>query len=489
VLVSGGGKGIVAECSLMLARETGAALVILGRSRPEDDAQVTAHLKKLAGQSVRARYISTDVTDAPAVRSAVTVGEASFGPVTAIIHGAGLNQPKLLRDLDRATLLRTLAPKVQGLRNLIGAVDGDGLRLLVTFGSVIGRTGLRGEADYALANACQSFLTEQFAGAHPACRCLAFECSAWSGIGMAERLGSLEALRRDGIMAIPPERGVSWFRNLLSGSLPAISVVLAGRLGAHPPLPMDGAAPLLRFLEKPRVYYPGVELVADAELTTASDPYLLDHVFQGQPLLPGVMALEAMTQAAMAVTGESRLPVLTGVRFERSLVVAAGARVTLRVAALMREPGRVEVVVRSSSTSFQVDHFRCVCSFTESPLPSLEAALTPGPSRLAVDPERDLYGKLLFQSGRFRRLAGYRLLNARSCWAELVQPISAFGIGARRCRRARRRFARRSGLRPSRRAASHRSETAVRGAAQHSVSRRTPGARQPALGGGRYLLL
>jgi enediyne polyketide synthase len=437
VLVSGGAKGIVAECSLMLARETGAALVILGRSRPEDDPQVTAHLQKLAGQGVRAQYFSTDVTDAPAVRSAVSVAEASFGRVTAIIHGAGHNHPKLLRDLDRGALLRTLAPKVQGLRNLMAAVDADGLRLLITFGSVIGRAGMRGEADYALANACQSFLTEEFAREHPACRCLAFESSAWSGIGMAELLGSLEALRRDGITTIPPERGVAWFRDLASRDLasrdllsrksPSIAVMLAGRLGVHPPLPMEGAAPLLRFLEKPRVYYPGVELVADADLTTASDPYLLDHVFHDQPLLPGVIALEAMTQAAMAVTGESKLPVLTDVRFERSLVVAAGARVTLRVAALVREPGSVEVVIRSSSTSFQVDHFRGVCSFEEPPLPSLEATPPPGPSRLAVDPERDLYGNLLFQSGRFRRLAGYRVLNARSCWAEIAPSVHSNG--------------------------------------------------------------
>lgn len=420
VLVSGGGKGIVAECSLMLARDTGAALVILGRSRPEDDAALAAHLKKLEEHGVRAKYISADVTDAHAVRLAVSAAEAAFGRVTAVIHGAGRNQPKLLRDLDQATLLQTLAPKVQGLRNLLAAVDAANLRVLATFGSVIGRAGLRGEADYALANACQSSLTEEFAREYPACRCLAFESSAWFGIGMAERLGSVEALRREGISAIQPAQGVAWFRKLLSRQSPVVSVMLAGRLGAHPPLPMEGELPLLRFLEKPRVYYPGVELVADAELTTASDPYLLDHVFQGQPLLPGVMALEAMTQAAMAVTGETRLPALTGVRFERSLVVAPGARVTLRVAALVREPGRVEVVVRSSGTSFQVDHFRCLCSFTEPPLASVEAATPPGPSRLAVDPETDLYGRLLFQSGRFRRLAGYRLLNARSCWAEIA---------------------------------------------------------------------
>lgn len=432
-LVSGGGKGIVAACSLMLARETGASLVILGRSQREDDVELAAHLEKLTANGVKAKYISCDVTGAPAVGAAIGEAAKTFGRVTAIIHGAGHNHPRLLGDLDRAALERTLAPKVQGLRNLLAAVDCEHLRLLVTFGSVIGRAGLRGQADYALANACQSRITEEFAREHPACRCLAFESSAWSGVGMAERLGTVESLRREGIATVSPEQGVAWLRRLLSRQLPAVSVVVTGRLGANPPLPMDAPPlPLLRFLEKPRVHYPGVELVADAELTTASDPYLMDHVFETQPLLPGVMALEAMTQAAMAVAGESRIPALSDVRFERSVVVEPGARVTMRVAALVRRPGCVEVVVRSSQTSFQIDHFRCVCQFGGSPLLSADAASPPGPTRLAVDPERDLYGKILFQNGRFRCLAGYRFLNARSCWAEIAPGARQHGSGKNR---------------------------------------------------------
>src|SRR5262249_3073648 len=161
------------------------------------------------------------------------------------------------------------------------------------------------------------------------------------------------------------------------------------------------------------------------ELSTASDPYLLGHVFEGQPLLPGVIALEAMTQAAMAVTGETSLPVLTNVRFDRSLTIAAGARVTLRVAALVLEPGRVEVVLRSSTSLFQVNHVRCDCSFGEPPPLATEVLPPSSLSRLAINPEEDLYGTLLFQSGRFRRLAGYRSLNACSCLAEVAPAISA----------------------------------------------------------------
>src|SRR5262249_2485295 len=284
-----------------------------------------------------------DVTQPEAVRAAVREAESCFGPVAGIVHGAGCNEPALVQDLDEAMLQRALAPKLDGLRNLLAAVDASQMRLVVTFGSVIGRAGLRGESHYALANAVLTSQTEDFARQHPACRCLAFESSAWSGLGMAERMGAIEALRRDGITAITPKEGVAWFRRLLAARLPAASVVVTGRLGAASPLPIHAAPlPMLRFLEHPRVHYPGVELVADCDLTPASDPYLLEHVFQHEPLLPGVMGLEAMAQAAMAVACEELRPVMEDVRFEQPIVVEPRSRVTVRIAALVREPGLVE---------------------------------------------------------------------------------------------------------------------------------------------------
>jgi enediyne polyketide synthase len=38
---------------------------------------------------------------------------------------------------------------------------------------------------------------------------------------------------------------------------------------------------------------------------------------------------------------------------------------------------------------------------------------------LPLEPDRDLYGRILFHSGRFRRLQGYRLLRAKECIAEI----------------------------------------------------------------------
>ena len=293
----------------------------------------------------------------------------------------------------------------------------------MTFGSIIARTGLHGEADYATANEWLTRLAGRFAAEHPSCRCLAVEWSVWSGVGMGERLGTVEALARDGIMPIPPGRGIAILRDLVARSLPALSVVVTGRFGSVPTLRSEPREyPFLRFLERPRVDVPGVELVVDVELATDTDPYLDDHVFRGERLFPAVLGLEAMVQVARTLAGDAELLAFEDVRFERPVSVPGDSTTTIRLAALARGPGRVEVVLRCASTAFQVDHFRATCRFERSAVGAQRSAAgfeVPG-DRVPLDPGRDLYGTILFHEGRFRRLLGYRRLGATECVAEVA---------------------------------------------------------------------
>jgi len=419
VLVTGGAKGIAAECSYALAQNSGATLVLLGRS-PESDAEVISHLRRLKAIGAEAMYIQADVTSADEVKDAIDAAEKIYGPITGIVHGAGRNEPARFTELDDAQIQATLAPKIRGFHNLVESVDTSRLRLLVSFGSVIGRVGLWGEAHYALANALLSALTDDFARLHPHCRCLAFESSAWSGVGMAERLGKLAELRDAGISPISPVEGVSWFSKLIARNLAANTVVLSGRLGANPPIPTGSSTlPLRRFIEHPRVYYPEIELVSDCELTTVSDPYLLDHVFLGQPLLPGVLGIEAMVQVATALYGQDKTPIMENLYFEHPIVIDPANRVTLRIAALRRDEKTIDVVIRSSQTSFQLDHFRCSCVFGSEP-PREDSPDVPVDSpQIPLDPQRELYGSLLFQGPRFQRLKCYRRLSAQLSCAEI----------------------------------------------------------------------
>jgi enediyne polyketide synthase len=425
LLVSGGGRGIAAECAAMLALETGASLALLGRSRPEQDPELAENLERLAAKGIAYRYLVADVTDAAAVRAAVAQAETELGPVTALLHGAGINVPRLLGELGADEVRRTLAPKLDGLRNLLAAVAPERLRLLLTFSSVIARTGMRGDADYALANEWLSGMTEAFRARHPQCRCLALEWSLWSGVGMGERLGRVEALLREGITPITPDMGLGILRRLVWSGLPAASVVVTGRLGSAPTVKFAGPAlPLLRFLERPRLYYPGVELVAEAELTEVSDPYLNDHAFQGERLFPTVMGMEAMVEAARAVLGREDVPAIEDLKLLRPVVVAGGGSTRLRICALARgRQGKndvtndvVELALRCDATGFEADHFRALCRF--GPLPQNDIQTLPQ-GVLDLDPGRDLYGGLLFHKGRFQRLQGYRELSAVRCCAEI----------------------------------------------------------------------
>lgn len=426
LLVSGGGKGITAECAIAIAKETGASLVLLGRATPETDPKLAANLERMTATGIKFKYFSVDINDARVVRDAVQKAEEEFGSITGILHGAARNKPQLVRNLDEDSFQRTLSVKVQGARNLLAAVDPEKLRLFIGFGSIIARTGLPGEADYAVANEWLTRLIEDWNLDHPACRCLAIEWSVWSEIGMGARLAQKDRLVRDGITPIPPEQGVAILLQLLRQPPEVVSVVVMGRYSDLPTFQIERSElPFLRFLEKIKVYYPQIELIVDVDLSRNTDPYLDDHSLQGRRLVPAVMGLEAMAQVAAALAGSPALPTFKGIEFSRPLVVSESAALPIRLAALVRKPGVVDVVLRSAETGFQVDHFRATCEFGHSQNGSGRRSSTfrrygKNGDRVSLDPATDLYGNILFQSGRFQRVDNYRHLNARECFAEIA---------------------------------------------------------------------
>jgi enediyne polyketide synthase len=416
LLVTGGGKGISAECALELARATGVHLAIVGRSSQESDEELAANLRRMAAAGAIARYFPADISDLEATRVMVRQAEASLGPITAILHGAGANVPKLLAGLTPEQFRATLAPKVTGLENVLACIDGSRLRLCLAFGSLIARTGLRGEGDYAVANEWLRLRVEAWAARHPHCRCLTIEWSVWSGVGMGQRLGRVETLAQNGIAALPVAAAVEILRQLSLRPPAGGSVVVTGRFGNPPTLRLDdGELPMLRFVGTPRVHYPAIELVSDVTISGDTDLYLDDHRLHGQRIFPAVLGLEAMAQAAAAL-GARETVAFEDVRFLRPITVGKDRGTRLRIAALARSTGEIEVAIRTEHTSFQADHFRAICKTERSPDFAVAEGGVPRPLCPAAADE--LYGSILFQSGRFRRVARYLELRSNKCVAE-----------------------------------------------------------------------
>jgi enediyne polyketide synthase len=424
MVVSGGGKGIAAESAISVASRTGVRLVLLGRSDPAQDDELARNLARMRALNIEFRYEQVDVTNQKQVSRALRGIVDELGPVTAFLHGAGTNVPQLISALDEKAIRQTFAPKVDGARNILAEIDPAKLRLFITLGSVIGRSGMQGEADYALANETLRRLTETWQAQHPHCKCLAVEWSIWSGVGMGERLGRVDALLRQGITPITPDEGLKTLNDLLAQDLPVASVVVGGRFGSLPTLKIEEPElPFQRFLEKKLVYVAGVELIVEAELAIDSDPYLKDHVYQGQCLFPSVMGLEAMAQVSMALMETDQLPVFQAVEFNRPIVVDESSSTRIRIAALKRSPREVDVVVRCETTGFSVDHFSATCAFSQSRKTAsarlAKTAISKDKTCSTLLPAEHLYRKILFQSGRFERLESYRQLRARECVAEI----------------------------------------------------------------------
>ena len=124
LLVTGGGKGITAECALALGRQTGARVGILGRSDPAADAELAANLERMRQAGVSFHYVRADVTALDEVqggRRTRSAGRWDRSP--RCCTAPGRNEPQSLTNLDEASFRRTLAPKIAGLEAVLAATD------------------------------------------------------------------------------------------------------------------------------------------------------------------------------------------------------------------------------------------------------------------------------------------------------------------------------------------------------------------------------
>jgi enediyne polyketide synthase len=409
LLATGGGRGMAAECALAVAQDSGARVALLGRADPTTDAELAANLARLTSAGVRHRYERIDVTSPDDVAAAVARIEADLGTVTAILHGAAAHEPNTEPDL--ASFQRVVAPKVLGLRAVLDAVAADRIKLLVTFGSIEGRAGLRGAPQHVLADDWTTELTVQFGREHPRTRAVTVAWSVWSGAVTGRRRDLADALRREGVTPIPTDGALAVLRRILADPSVGPEVLVSGRV---PTLARSTVLPRTRFVDRILVHYPGVELVTETELTADTDPYLDDY----EQTFPVVLGIEAMIQVAAAVAGLNGPPLLENVEFGEPLVVPAGESTTIRLAALVRDTETVDVVVRSGRTGFATDHIRARLRGPRA-VPARRPESRVSLPSVPLDPITELYGGILFQGKRFQRLLGYRRVTATRVVAEV----------------------------------------------------------------------
>ena len=300
-------------------------------------------LDAIAKTGNHATYHSVDVMDQAGLE---TLGASLGRPITGIVHGAGLEDSKLVADKDYPVFDRVVRVKIDGWRALLAAVNASGRDVpdfACCFTSVAGRFGNGGQTDYAAAN---SVLDAEMARltATTTCRAVAIGWTGWRDVGMATR-GSIEAVfAAAGIETLSVEDGVSLFvgEALRGGKRRVLGCGSLGLMDQHASfreaplmLPPSMAATMadparFPFIDKVLSLDEGQHMVTQSTLSTEDHPFLVDHAIEGVPYHPGVMALEMFAQAALLLRPSTCLAGFEDVKFGLPVKLLKGP-MTVRV--------------------------------------------------------------------------------------------------------------------------------------------------------------
>jgi NAD(P)-dependent dehydrogenase (short-subunit alcohol dehydrogenase family) len=296
--------------------------------------EIDRTLRSLDAEGVRVTYHSCNVSDRTELARVLDTIRQTDGPIHGVIHGAGVEAAARFDRKKLETVTATITAKVDGAAALMALTRTDPLAFFVAFGSVSGRFGGHGQTDYSMASDMLSKLIGRFRAERPDCASVAIQWPAWDQVGMAMRPESRVALSLAGQRFLPPAEGVTHLINELRAGAPEAEVLIFDGSGSLDrdgimPTPAQGRAynrrqtvmaglPLIAGI---CALNEGRSLIADARFHPESDPFLRDHRFQGGPLLPAVIGLEALAEAATVlgngktVVGVRDVQIVNGLRF------------------------------------------------------------------------------------------------------------------------------------------------------------------------------
>jgi acyl transferase domain-containing protein/NADP-dependent 3-hydroxy acid dehydrogenase YdfG/acyl carrier protein len=286
------------------SRGSGPAAISAQRERVLANREIRATLEALAAAGSQARYVTIDIRDALEVASALENVRSEWGPITAIVHGAGVISDKLIADKTEQQFDRVFDTKVTGLRALLAATADDPLTVVCLFSSAAARTGNPGQSDYAMANEVLNFVAcAERSRRGDTCTVRSIGWGPWEGGMVTARLK--KHFEQAGVNLIPLDVGANMLVDEINSASDDVVLVVAGGLG-HGPLGAN-ASPAS-----------GVAVHVDAQ----SHAYLADHRIAGTVVVPMVMAVEWMLRGARAcrpdliITSMRNVRVLSGIKLD-----------------------------------------------------------------------------------------------------------------------------------------------------------------------------
>jgi acyl transferase domain-containing protein/NADP-dependent 3-hydroxy acid dehydrogenase YdfG len=419
VVATGGARGVTATALRLLARQHQPRLLLLGRtplsaepdglSAATDEAalvrllarrkngalaEVAAEARRvLAVREIRetlseiersgasVRYAALDVRDAAALSETLAAARSDWGPITGVVHGAGVLADGLIAGKPDEQFGYVFDTKVEGLRALLAATADDPLDVLCAFSSAAAHFGNPGQSDYAMANEVLNQVLSAERARRPDCLVRAIGWGPWHG-GMVtkERAGRF---RGAGVPLIDPDAGAAAFVAELGTSAEEVRVILSAGPDAGPLAPAGGGP------------------AAQVTVVEPAYGYLADHEIGGAPVVPVATVLDWFAGVARAW------------RPAANPVVIRDLRVLAKISLPRLADGGHRLVLRGHEATTQDGPVLDLDLRDEDGLPHYRASVTTGPAAASgsweapgnlVPLSRPYDGTTLFHGPRFQAL-------------------------------------------------------------------------------------
>jgi NAD(P)-dependent dehydrogenase (short-subunit alcohol dehydrogenase family) len=437
IVISGGGRGVTAACARALARAFRPRIGLIGRTplteemseppeiraartdaalraallararsageRPRPSA-IEAELKRILGaRELRetladieaagspVRYIAADVAEADSLETALREVRDAWGPVTGLVHGAGVLADRLIADKTDEQFEQVMRVKVRGFQNLLDLLAADDPELVCAFSSVVVSAGNAGQCDYAAANEIVERMALDWRSRHPRCLVKAIAWGPWSGGMVSPELAV--AFEERNIPLIPLAEGAAAFVEELTGPADHVRCLITADGGDSR---VPAAAGHGSFGDEK------VRRDGEIAVNEVAHAWLADHQIAGRAVVPLAVGMDWMLRLA-----DDPAAVLRDIQVVRP--VTAPATVTVR------RSGSALTVATEAGVG--------PCYLAVLAAGSETAILSPLPDPAGLGPSRrdPIYdGEVLFQGPSLRVLRRIEGIGATGAVGEVV---------------------------------------------------------------------
>jgi malonyl CoA-acyl carrier protein transacylase len=335
-VITGGARGITAVIARALFDATACKLVLIGRTSPAEGAgpfdlvseretvrealgpnatlpeinstvearrraaEVAQTLRALREAGADPDYLTLDVAREGELAKALEFARSRYGRVDWVIHGAGRDSSSALLSKSAEDVLPVLQPKLAGLELSGGVTD---KTAWIALSSVSARFGNAGQLEYAAANEAMARVVLAGGG-------LVLDFGPWRDTGMAATMVNL--FKASGVDSLASREAAQAAVTLIVGGAKG-EFVLAGRLGRS----IGKLAGQNVALE---LDVPGAEYTVALTLEHERVAWLRDHTWRGAGLVPAVVSLAMMIDAAQGCEPSAPVTVVRSFHLDRPAI-------------------------------------------------------------------------------------------------------------------------------------------------------------------------